>query len=182
MTKEKKDTEKWLSLYAKNKYHAQFKIYKAYYKSMFNTCYRILKNKELAEDIMQEGFLSAFQNFNSFNKEYTLGAWLKKIMINKCLDELKRKKPELIITDKFEDIDEPEVVIDNSENINSLINKIKNAIMKLPDGYRIILSLYLIEGYDHEEIAEILNISSATSRSQYFRAKKKLKEILSKNE
>ncbi len=153
---------------------AQFQIYKLYYKAMYNSCLRIVNNSLEAEDIMQESFLKAFEKINSYKGEVSFGAWLKRIVINHSLDELRKKK--MI----FESIEESVYEIKAEENSNSdnktqiRAEDIKEQINKLPDGYRIALSLYLIEGYDHDEISKILNISSSTSRSQCARAKKKL--------
>jgi len=154
---------------------AQFQIYKLYYKAMYNTSLRIVSDTMEAEDIMQESFLSAFEKIETYSGTVSFGAWLKRIVINRSLDALNRRK--MI----FEDIEGHHEIRDTSseetmyvEDINSKIEEVKNAIERLPDGYRIILSLYLIEGYDHDEIAEILNISSSTSRSQLSRAKQKL--------
>jgi len=150
---------------------AQFQIYKLYYKAMFNTSLRIVSDTMEAEDIMQEAFLSAFEKIETYSGTVSFGAWLKKIVINRSLDAVSRQKA------IFEDIDthyELQEDTDNTPELQEKMNEVKSAINDLPDGYRIILSLYLLEGYDHDEIAEILNISSSTSRSQLSRAKQKL--------
>ncbi len=154
---------------------AQFQIYKLYYKAMYNTSLRIVSDTMEAEDIMQESFLSAFEKIETYSGTVSFGAWLKRIVINRSLDSLNRKKG------IFEDIDHYTGIRDNSEEdtlrkeeIDVRVEEVKEAIEKLPDGYRIILSLYLLEGYDHDEIAEILGINSSTSRSQLSRAKQKL--------
>ena len=154
---------------------AQFQIYKLYYKAMFNTSLRIVNDTMEAEDIMQESFLSAFEKIETYSGTVSFGAWLKKIVINRSLDTLNKKKA------IFEDIDVHVGIRDNSseeiaqkEELDVRIEEVKDAINRLPDGYRIILSLYLLEGYDHDEIAEILAINSSTSRSQLSRAKQKL--------
>ncbi|MBN2520885.1 MAG: sigma-70 family RNA polymerase sigma factor [Bacteroidales bacterium] len=160
---------------------AQFEIYKIYYKAMYNITLRIIQDKMEAEDIMQEAFLSAFKKINTYQGDVSFGAWLKKIVINKSLDSLKRKKVELIeINNQTMNLPENNEEID-FEKTNIKINQIKECINQLPYGYRIVLSLYLLEGYDHEEIGEILNISSSTSRSQFTRARKKLIEQLKLN-
>ena len=156
---------------------AQFEIYKLYYKSMYNTSLRIVGNAEDAEDIMQESFLSAFLKLNDYKGEVSFGAWLKRIVINRSVDYLRKRRIEWTeITDavalKAEESTSEEVETELK------IEVVKQGIKDLPDGYRVILSLYLLEGYDHEEIAEILHISGSTSRSQYARAKQKLVEIL----
>jgi RNA polymerase sigma-70 factor (ECF subfamily) len=161
---------------------AQFQIYKLYYKAMYNTSLRIVNDRKEAEDIMQESFLSAFEKIDSYSGTVSFGAWLKKIVVNRSLDALGKRKA------IFEDIesyvgiidDSPEETINDEEN-ELKIEKIKMAINELPDGYRIILSLYILEGYDHDEISEILNISSSTSRSQLSRAKSRLLKDLHYN-
>jgi RNA polymerase sigma factor (sigma-70 family) len=162
---------------------AQFQIYKLYYKAMYNTSLRIVSNSMEAEDIMQESFLSAFEKIDTYSGTVSFGAWLKRIVINRSLDALGKKKA------VFEDIESHFGIMDKSpeesvrnEEIDVKVEEIKEAIEKLPDGYRIILSLYLLEGYDHDEIAEILKISSSTSRSQLSRAKQKLIGELRKSE
>lgn len=157
---------------------AQAQIYKLYYKAMYNVSLRIIGQKDEAEDIMQESFLRAFEKLDQFTGEVSFGAWLKKIVVNRSLDHLRKRK---II---FEDIDEQvnSFVDEETETCREdlSIEDIKKEIEKLPDGYRVVLSLYLIEGYDHEEISEITGISPSTSRSQYARARKKLAENLKK--
>lgn len=157
---------------------AQFQLYKLYYKAMFNTCLRIVNDSFEAEDIMQESFLKAFEKIIFYKGEVSFGAWLKKIVINHSLDELRKRKLDTnsIEESVYEIKDEED--FDNSNEVSLKIEEIREEICKLPDGYRIVLSLYLIEGYDHDEISEILNIKSSTSRSQCARAKKKLIECL----
>ena len=154
---------------------AQFQIYKLYYKAMYNTSLRIVNDTMEAEDIMQESFLSAFEKIDTYSGTVSFGAWLKKIVINRSLDILNRRKA------VFEDIETHAGIRDESgeetakqEELDIRIEEVKEAIENLPDGYRVILSLYLLEGYDHDEIAEILGITSSTSRSQLSRAKQKL--------
>ncbi|HPA86895.1 MAG TPA: sigma-70 family RNA polymerase sigma factor [Bacteroidales bacterium] len=162
---------------------AQFQIYKLYYKAMYNTSLRIVNDTMEAEDIMQESFLSAFEKIETYSGTVSFGAWLKKIVINRSLDSLSRRKA------IFEEIETHLGIRDDTqddqlrkEEIDIRVEEVKEAIDRLPDGYRIILSLYLLEGYDHDEIAEILSISSSTSRSQLSRAKQKLIAELKKTE
>jgi RNA polymerase sigma-70 factor (ECF subfamily) len=156
---------------------AQFQLYKLYYKAMYNTCYRIVSDEMEAEDIMQEAFLKAFDKLDTYSGKVSFGAWLKRIVINHSLDQIKKKKLDFKEFDKHaHEVKEEEEV--NEDDITEQIEEIKDSINQLPDGYRIVLSLYLLEGYDHDEIGEILNISGSTSRSQYTRAKNKLKEQL----
>lgn len=160
---------------------AQFKLYRLYSHSMFNVCMRILNNSMEAEEVMQDAFLKAFQNIESFKGEVSWGAWLKRIVINQSVDALRKRK---IVFEPYNETLQETVIDSENEwkNYNEDdINAIKREIYNLPDGYRTVISLYLLEGYDHDEIAEILNISSSTSRSQYLRAKQKLRENLKKN-
>jgi RNA polymerase sigma-70 factor (ECF subfamily) len=159
---------------------AQFRIYDLYYRAMFNTSLRIVKDPAEAEDIMQDSFLSAFEKIDTYSGSVSFGAWLKKIVVNRSLDSIKKKRMYFETLDESisAGISEPET----EEDITEDVNKIREAILKLPDGFRIVLTLYLLEGYDHEEIAEILGISGSTSRSQYTRARQKLIEILKENE
>jgi len=162
---------------------AQFQVYKLYYKAMFNTSLRIVNDLMEAEDVMQEAFLSAFEKINTYSGAVSFGAWLKKIVVNRSLDSLNKRKA------IFEDIESHTGIYDDSgeeiaykQELEARVEEIKNAIGQLPEGYRVILSLYLIEGYDHDEIADMLNISSSTSRSQLSRAKQKLvSELKAKN-
>ena len=161
---------------------AQVQIYKLYYKAMFNTAIRIVNDFAWAEDIMQEAFLEAFRQIGSYRGESSFGAWLKRIVINKSIDEI-RKARDVI------SIDEADIEIaDQTDDENYLqvlstrVEEIRKAIHALPDSYRIILSLYLLEGYDHEEISRILDISYNLSRTRYSRAKKKLLELIGAGE
>ncbi|MBS3771365.1 MAG: sigma-70 family RNA polymerase sigma factor [Bacteroidales bacterium] len=168
----------------KGEQKAQFQIYKLYYKAMFNTSFRIVNDRMEAEDIMQEAFLKAFDKIHTYSGKVSFGAWLKRIVINHSLDELKKKKIELdSLEDSVYNPEEEEKAEEEEEEteIWNKVEEIREAINGLPDGYRIVLSLYLLEGFDHEEIAEILNMTSSTSRSQYTRAKNKLREELAKN-
>ncbi len=141
---------------------------------MYSVSLRIVNNEAEAEDIMQESFLKAFRKMSTYKGEVSFGAWLKKIVVNRSLDHLKKKKV------KFEDVTTSTFQLTSDEETYKDVDveRIKSAISQLSDGYRTILSLYLIEGYDHDEISEILGISNSASRTQYSRAKDKLREIL----
>jgi len=159
---------------------AQFKIYKLYYKAMYNTCLRIVNDTAEAEDIMQESFLDAFQRIGSYSGEGAFGLWLKRIVINRSLDYLRRAK-EVVSLDEIQ-VDLPEdTEPDHEEELKYQVHEIKEAISRLPDEYRVSLSLFLLEGYDHEEISQILNISNQLSRTRYSRARQKLLGILREN-
>jgi RNA polymerase sigma factor (sigma-70 family) len=155
---------------------AQFRLYDHYSKAMYNLAYRILNNREDAEDILQEGFVECFRNIGNFRFESTFGAWLKKIIINRCINHIKKKKIDLTYCESL-----PATIYEEEEEeVVYETKKIFKGIEQLPDGYRVILTLYLLEGYDHAEISQILGISESTSKSQYARAKEKLRNILSK--
>ena len=161
-----------------NSRKAQNKLYKLYYKAMYNTSLRIVNHPAEAEDIMQEAFLSAFEKIEQYSGEVSFGAWLKRIVVNQSIDALKKRKVyfEELNDSKQEVMDESEETDD--ERTGQSIENVKTCMEKMAHGYRLILSLYLFEGYDHEEISEIMHISSSTSRSQFTRAKRKLVELL----
>ncbi|MEO9483833.1 MAG: sigma-70 family RNA polymerase sigma factor [Ekhidna sp.] len=155
---------------------AQFEIYKLYSKAMFNTARRITGDENDAEDVLQDAFVSAFQNLKSYREDASFGAWLKRIVINKALNQVQRNKKDLMLAeDVKEDVSELEP--ESTESAYT-IDQIKKAMNDLPSGFRTVLSLYLFEGYDHKEISEILGITESTSKSQYKRAKDKLKLIV----
>jgi len=157
---------------------AQAKLYDQYSQAMYNVCLRMVTLPEEAEDLLQESFVDVFSHLQSYRHESTLGAWIKRIVINRCINRLKSRKLQLIeLSPNHEPILEKEDAFDFDDEDLRVI-KIKKAITQLPEGYRTVLSLYLFEGYDHAEIGEILNISEETSKSQYSRAKVKLKELV----
>ncbi len=158
---------------------AQFEIYKLYYKAMYNTCLRIVGDAIEAEDIMQESFFKAFDKINTYRNEVSFGAWLKRIVVNASLDFLKKKKMLLTPIDEAYGLKDDSTEADETFTPES-VEMLKRAIEKLPEGYRLVINLFLIEGYTHDEVAEMLGISSSTSRSQLARAKQRLIEILRK--
>ena len=155
---------------------AQFEVYKRYYKAMYNTSLRILKDSFEAEDVMQESFLVAFTKLGTFKGEVAFGAWLKRIVINRSLTQL--KKNNRIDEVKLDVI--PEQVEEAMDSDYSTIKakEISQAIGQLKDNYRLALTLNLIEGYDYEEIADIMNITYQNSRTTISRAKNKLRQLL----
>ncbi len=155
---------------------AQYELYNLYAKAMLNTCYRMMNNRENAEDMLQESFSEAFRKLDTFRYESTFGAWLKRIVVNRCINEIKRKKADLQFFDDMSQFGK--TTIEEEGNIEMDVKSIKMAMQELPNGSRMIFSLYLLEGYDHREIAQILNVSESNSKSQYMRAKRKIKEIL----
>ena len=157
---------------------AHFKLYKLYSRAMYNVGYRITGNEADAEDVLQESFISAFRNLDNYRGEATFGSWIKKIVVNKAINQLKKRKMELMPEDEEFDVPAEELGEEYMPGLS--VDKVRRAIDQLPDGYRSVLSLYLLEGYDHQEIGEIMGISESTSKSQLNRAKNKLKELLTK--
>lgn len=159
-----------------NNRKAQLQMYDMYCKAMYNTAFNFVKNDAVAEDIVQEGFLKAFQKIQMFTGEVTFGAWLKKIIINQCLDWLKKRKLNVVSIENHN----IQVTAEEDWKVDDHITLkcINDAIDNLQENYKIVVKLYLLEGYDHQEIAQILNISEVASRSQLFRGKNKLKEVL----
>ena len=156
---------------------AQFELYKLYEKAMYNAALRIVNHEAEAEDVLQDAFLDAFTRIGDFRGDTTFGLWLKQIVINKSINCLRKRKAEFVSIDGM---DVADVNDDNQEDVQWRVEEVKAAVRRLPDGYRVVLTLYLFEGYDHEEISHILKISEVTSRSQLMRAKTKLKNILEK--
>lgn len=156
---------------------AQFELYKLYAKAMYNTAQRILNHVAEAEDVLQEAFLEAFGRIADFRGDTTFGLWLKQIVINKSINYLRKRKAEFVSTDEIEVAEEED---DDDSDVQPRVEEIKRAMELLPDGYRVVISLYLLEGYDHEEIGHILKISENTSRTQYMRAKMKLQRLMEK--
>lgn len=159
---------------------AQLSLYNRYSKAMYNTCLRMLRSEADAEDALQTAFVEVFGKLDSFRFESTLGAWIKRIVVNTCINHLKKRR--LVTIDWDEQIPEPQVASEEYDDDHNLeVERIRKAILELPDGYRTVFSLYLLEGYDHAEIGQILNISETTSKSQYSRARQKLRQILLKD-
>ena len=154
---------------------AQFELYNLYSKTMLNVSYRIVKDVSEAEDVLQESFVTAFNKLDSFRGDSTFGSWLKRIVINASINVLKKRKIDYQLIDENRDDRADEIDIEASD---LSVDHIKKAIMELPEGFRLVFSLYAMEGYDHKEISEILNVSESTSKSQYNRAKRKLQMIL----
>lgn len=160
-----------------NSRRAQLKLYNKYCDGMYYVALRFMKDTMEAEDAMQEAFIKAFTRIHQFNGEVTFGAWLKRIVINKCLDKLKAKKLELVaINEQVLGTVEEEENWQVEDGIG--VEEVKKEIANLPEKYKYPLMLYLIEGYDHEEISEILGITQVASRTLVHRGKKKLQDEL----
>ena len=159
---------------------AQHQLYKLYADAMYYTCYHMMHNREEAEDMLQESFSEAFMKLDKFKFESTFGTWLKRIVVNRCINEIKRKKTELQFSDDMERFEE-NYIEEETVSPDLTVTAIKNAMTHLPEGSRIIFQLYLLEGYDHREIAEILGVSESNSKSQYMVARRKIKALLKDN-
>ncbi len=161
----------------KNDAKAQMQLYDMYVKVMYNIALRYVQQTDVAEDVVQEAFIKVFQKIDTYNAQVTFGAWLKRVVINQAIDYLKQKKLDLVSIDN--QIINLTNETENWEIKNEItLEKIKNSMEELPPKYNIVLQLFLLEGYDHQEISEILNISEVASRTQLLRGKKKLKTLL----
>lgn len=141
---------------------------------MYNTAYRILRNEEDAKDIVQEGFIDMFSKLHTFRGESSFGAWFKRIVVNKSLNFVKKKRHILVDVSEVELEEE----IDVPQNFDYAVSDVKQAMNHLPEGYRLVFDLYMFEGYTHKEIASELGIAENTSKSQLSRARVKLVELL----
>lgn len=156
---------------------AQFEIYKLHSRYLYNVAYNILQHTAEAEDVVQESFLKAFESLKYFKGEVSFSAWIRRIVVNKSIDMLRVRKE----LDNIDDVAYGLFEEDSIKNIDyskELVPKIKEAMKKLPTGGRTVFSLYLLEGYDHKEIGEILGISEVSSRTQYMRAKNRMVKLL----
>lgn len=149
---------------------------------MFNVCMRVLNQKEEAEDVLQDAFVDAFTHLHQFRHQSTFGAWLKQIVLNKALSQLRTRKVQWIdieaLQNGYGEFDLGAETEQETIDVELNVERIKQALYTLPTGYRVVLNLYLFEGYDHEEISQVLGISESTSRTQYMRAKSKLLELI----
>lgn len=159
---------------------AEYELFKLYGRAIYNACYRIVNHSETAKDMLQEVFVKIFKNLSSYSDQFKFYTWAQRIAVNHCINHQKKMgvdydfKEDMGVYDSAESVDE-------YESQSYKVEQVKDSIMQLPSGYREILSLYLLEGYDHREISEILGISESTSKSQYSRAKKKVKQLIASN-
>ncbi len=157
---------------------AQLELYRTYNRAMYNICVRMMGNREEAEDVLQNAFIDVFTKMHTFRFESSVGAWIKRIVVNHCINGLKKRRIDLVdLGDAL--ANQPDQTYEPIETEGE-VQKIKQAIQQLPDGYRVVFSLYCLEGYDHREISQILSISEGASKSQYSRAKKRLNQMLTK--
>lgn len=155
--------------------NAQAALYQHYAKAMFNVCMRFMRNREDAEDVLQESFVTAFLRLHTFRFESSFGSWLKRIVINQCINALRKVRIELHFLEDVGSLHITDEANDNAEeDVNFTVQQVKSAMEKLPDGSKMVFNLYLFEGYNHKEIAEIMGITDTTSKTQYMRAKRKI--------
>jgi RNA polymerase sigma factor (sigma-70 family) len=157
---------------------AQLELYGAFYRSMYNISLRIVRDTAEAEDIMQDSFLKAFNKLSEFRGEVSFGAWLKRIVINQSIDHIRKRSR--WHEESLDEVNDYEAsVADEELSYDEALYKLVNEeIGNLPDGYRLVLSLHLLEGYDYGEISDIMGLSASTVRSQYVRGRKRLAENL----
>lgn len=154
---------------------------------MYNVCLRIVNHEAEAEDVLQDAFVDAFSHIATFRGQSTFGAWLKQIVVNRAINHLRGRRLEFVDLEPYQ-IGEDEGTTDrpdyadaephDEDGVQLEVERVRRALAQLPEGYRVVLSLYLFEGYDHEEIGNVLNISETTSRTQYLRGKKRLLQLL----
>ncbi|MDR1225625.1 MAG: sigma-70 family RNA polymerase sigma factor [Prevotellaceae bacterium] len=158
---------------------AQQQFYAQCYKLVYNTCLRLLNHTAEAEDAMQETFIKVFEKLDQQNtEESNFFAWLKRIAINTCLDKLRQKRMSLFpLDEKMAGLMSNPIV--REEDLTLKVQQVKSAIMSLSDGYRVMLSLILLEGFDYEEVSEVLKITPSAARTQYSRGRQKLLAALS---
>jgi RNA polymerase sigma factor (sigma-70 family) len=181
----KQNIEELIALCKQYDQKAQFEVYNRYCKAMYNVAYRIVKDEHFAQDVMQEAFLRAFTKINDYKQEVAFGAWLKKIMINYSIDFYKKNTAFHIedLSKTLYKIEENDSFFSEDIDFNSLkVKQVLEAISLLKDSYRMVLTLFYIEGYDQEEISEILNISYANCRTTLSRAKENLRKKLEEYE
>ncbi|HVB04225.1 MAG TPA: RNA polymerase sigma factor [Chitinophagaceae bacterium] len=151
-------------------------LYDQYAKAMYNISLRMLGSQMDAEDVLQESFIQVFTHISGFRGESSVGAWIKRIVINQCLNQWKKKKISWIAMDESSEFPEEEVMDEGEFTL--AVDRIKETIQQLPDQYRIVFNLYLLEQHTHREIADLLGISESAAKTQYHRARKKIMQLL----
>lgn len=180
MSHESTDTKVLLRACMAGDQNAQMKIYDRYYRAMFNTSLRIVKDTAEAEDIMQESFLSAFTKLKSFKGEVTFGAWLKRIVINNSIYHYRKqqKMQEVSLESVMYKVEDYDAAPTDNGSTERMAQKVLETMKQLKNSYRVSLTLHLIEGYDYEEISEIMDISYGNCRTLISRAKESLRKKL----
>lgn len=156
---------------------AQNELFRLYANAMYNICRRMMGDEDDAKDVMQDAFVHAFTKIKGLRKVETFSAWIKRIVINHCINALRKKNIEVTDLDGATNMVESEAG-ESDEGINYEVTKVLKAIDQISEGCRTVLNLYLFDGYDHKEIAQILNISESASKAQYSKAKAKVRRII----
>ncbi|MGJ8593643.1 MAG: RNA polymerase sigma factor [Aquaticitalea sp.] len=172
--------EQLLELCKSNDQRAQIEVYNRYYKAMYNTSYRIVKDSYKAEDIMQESFLSAFSKLGSLKDNSMFGAWLKRIVVNNSIQDYNKnvKYQEIALDDVMYKVEDDQGIVEDDELMSTKASHIISTMETLKESYQVSLKLHLIEGFDYEEISEILNMSHGNCRTLISRAKDSLRQKL----
>ena len=180
MSQQREHIDELVQLCLDGKQSAQLEVYNRYYKAMYNTSLRIVKDSAQAEDIMQESFLSAFTKLHTFKGEVTFGSWLKRIVINNSIHQYRKqqKKNEVALDEVLYRVEDNDGIASDHVFTELKAQKVMETMKDLKDNYRISLTLHLIEGFDYDEISEIMNISYANCRTTVSRAKESLRKKL----
>lgn len=152
---------------------AQVEIYRKYFRQVYNSCLRIVNNTSDAEDLMQNSFIDAFNKVKHYRGPSSFAGWLKRIAVNNSIDFLAKRRLQTDHLDAAMEICDESSIAEESD-IEYQVEQVKKAMSMLNDDYRIILSLSLFEGYDHEEIGQVLSLSQANVRTRYSRARQSL--------
>lgn len=155
---------------------AQAQLYKLYATAMYNICRRMMRDEDEARDLLQESFIDAFQKLPSLREVHLFSAWIKRIVVNNCINAIRKRR--LLTTELEEGREIAEADHDDFDYQKYQAEQIMKAIRNLPEGCKTVLNLYLFEGYDHKEIAQILSITESASKAQYCKAKSRIRKML----
>ncbi|MDO3693919.1 RNA polymerase sigma factor [Wenyingzhuangia sp. chi5] len=171
------DIKKLIKECQQNKTQSQSKLYELFAPKLYAVCYKYSRNQAEAEDTLHDGFITILKKINQFQYKGSFEGWMKRIIINTALEKYRKEKVFPLISEEIED--EVEVEIDEE---NTSIDELLACIQKLPNRYRLVFNLYVLDGYSHKEIAKMLEISEGTSKSNLSRAKMILKKALENNQ
>jgi RNA polymerase sigma-70 factor (ECF subfamily) len=180
------DIEQIVAECKKGNRQAQKRLYEEFAPQLFAVCLRYCKNRMEAEDLLHEGFIKIFEKIGQFRGEGTINAWLRRVMVNTVLDELRSKQKVLYIDDTSKiaiNIADEEEEIENENELYEIdINQVFDCVNQMPQQYKLVFNLYVVEKYSHEKIAAELGITTSTSKSNLSRARKWLKNRLEKEQ
>lgn len=166
-----KNYSKLIDKASKGDRRAQHQLFDMFSPKMLGVCRQYLKNNDLAEEVMLSGFMKMFTHLKDFKDEGSFEGWIRRIMVNESISQLRKDKKLKFVSD---------TAIENTTEYSTYIEteleeaEIQKLIDSLPDGYKTVFVLYVVEGYKHSEISELLQISESTSKSQLFKARKML--------